>query len=399
MASEQIKYDFSTPRYIYGSIDILGEIHRFVLMTELTMDITRKIEKKFRVPPRYVDRGVSRHLSELIMRQWGTHIWDRRLESEIDLSEPFFLPVSDLDLEMFYSDLTYRINKGRKTPNDHPILLPDEFGLREFFNKCISTMKNRTPDLSSNVFHLKPVKIGNSTGYRFFLHESEIDKYFNYSQKYREYISKYLTPFLSILHSELELLRKRARVIDLKYVLAGLIRYATLNSGSHQYIVDLEYKERLRQKFGTNFECFGSMFNRYYDNFCSMFPDIEHNFGSSGNFMALKMKSGYYQANPPYEEILMQRMYEKVFDILKEPGPIIYTLNIPERDDYELRKRIENDKLYLLSTKKEELFHVALDRTKKVKIPRYDAYVFANSAAITLWGKDKIGELLREISS
>lgn len=70
--------------------------------------------------------------------------------------------------------------------------------------------------------------------------------------------------------------------------------------------------------YNIKLECFSSPLNCYLPKFCSLFPDIDSNFGSLGNFFEVwpKFEPGYYVANPPFIEEIIIKMSNIFFDIL-----------------------------------------------------------------------------------
>lgn len=166
-------------------------------------------------------------------------------------------------------------------------------------------------------------------------------------------------------------------------LLCCLIRYISLSSGANQFVIDLKYKKILRERFGVNFECFASVFNHYYDYYCSMFYDIEKYFGSSGSFMSLKINQGFYIANPPYDDTILNKMYIKVKRSLQSNKPVAFIMNIPKWEDYSLEKNIESDHLYYSKQSKHEYFHDPMKPSRKVLIPPYISYLFFNQAYLS----------------
>ena len=75
---------------------------------------------------------------------------------------------------------------------------------------------------------------------------------------------------------------------------------------------------RLRDRCNFDFELFGSAFNHTYNNYCSLFYDIESYFGSKGSFFRLNAIEGNYYANPPFNINIMNLMADKIIDSLKK---------------------------------------------------------------------------------
>ena len=165
------------------------------------------------------------------------------------------------------------------------------------------------------------------------------------------------------------------------YLMCCMIRYTALGSGANQFLVDRVYKNKLR-KYGANFECFASAINHHYDNYCSMFYDIEQFFGSSGSFMALKINQGFYMANPPYDENLLQKMYIKVKKAISSTLPVCFIMSIPKWKNYDLERLIEMEYIYRQKELKFEYFENALTGKMHI-IPPYISYLFYNDPLVS----------------
>jgi hypothetical protein len=107
----------------------------------------------------------------------------------------------------------------------------------------------------------------------------------------------------------------------------------------------------LKDKCDTNFELFASALNCYYDNFCSLFPDIEKHFGSVGNFNEIKLLEGEYVSNPPFDNAIMENMCNKLITYIKTANKnnkylsifitIPYWKDTLEYGEYKSRKILE----------------------------------------------------------
>ncbi|KAJ1459905.1 phosphorylated CTD interacting factor 1 WW domain-containing protein, partial [Pelagophyceae sp. CCMP2097] len=54
------------------------------------------------------------------------------------------------------------------------------------------------------------------------------------------------------------------------------------------------------QRWGCTHECFANPFNATLSGYCSLFPETDAAFGSSGNFFGFWPKSGNFEVNPPF---------------------------------------------------------------------------------------------------
>lgn len=96
------------------------------------------------------------------------------------------------------------------------------------------------------------------------------------------------------------------------------LRYFTLNSLNQQLAVASTFYKSLRKRYSCNFELFASSINCYFDNYCSLFPDLEKYFKSKGSFSHFKPTSGFYVLNPPYDETIMKNASQSVVTWLKD---------------------------------------------------------------------------------
>ena len=68
------------------------------------------------------------------------------------------------------------------------------------------------------------------------------------------------------------------------------------------------------RKCGLNFELFGAAIHTLSDNYCSIFHDIEKFFGSNDIF-DIKIKSGVYWCDPPYDDAITINTIYKLLNI------------------------------------------------------------------------------------
>ena len=110
-----------------------------------------------------------------------------------------------------------------------------------------------------------------------------------------------------------KLLNKYNKIkLDDKYEIDTLIwcllfRYITLGSHNHQLAVIPSVMKKLKEEYKLNIELFASGINHYFDNYCSLFYDIEKYFGSCGSFFNFIPVRGLFGFNPPYENYLWKK--------------------------------------------------------------------------------------------
>ena len=117
------------------------------------------------------------------------------------------------------------------------------------------------------------------------------------------------------------------------YIFCVAIRYACAVGGNsrggleHGALPD-DLQLHLRLKWNVRMECFASPFNVYLptrnnsnisnNNFqyCSAFYDTDSMFGSIGSFFKFYPEEGVYQANPPFEDVIVTRMCQHMLQLI-----------------------------------------------------------------------------------
>lgn len=148
----------------------------------------------------------------------------------------------------------------------------------------------------------------------------------------------------------------------MNYLIALNIRYNYLHLTTHG-LANL-YNRKYNKKDGT--EGFASVFNHYFDKYCTAFPDLEKPFGSIGSFFEVDhWTTEKVFVNPPFDEALIIKMVEKIYNDIdkanKADKKIKFIITLPYwRDFY-----IINELIYS---------HWTINYTeyKKGKLPFYD---------------------------
>jgi hypothetical protein len=96
------------------------------------------------------------------------------------------------------------------------------------------------------------------------------------------------------------------------------------------------------------FEAFSSAFNRYFDSFCSCFPDLEHPFGSVGSFFKnKKWHNKKIYVNPPFDESLMSLAMTRITEVCESfegDEPIKFICTFPNWCDFESLENFKKSK-------------------------------------------------------
>lgn len=78
-----------------------------------------------------------------------------------------------------------------------------------------------------------------------------------------------------------------------------------------------EVLDELRKRFSTQQECFASPLNCRWPRFCSMFPDTDAPFGSTGDFFQFCPHGGSFEANPPFDRSFVSSMTAHMHKLLQ----------------------------------------------------------------------------------
>jgi hypothetical protein len=162
-------------------------------------------------------------------------------------------------------------------------------------------------------------------------------------------------------------LKYNSKDYELNTLLWCLInRYTVLKIYNLQLAVHPDLYKKIHEELGVNFELFASSINHYYDNYCSLFYDIEKYFGSKGSFFGMKLYSGFYSFNPPFDELLMVKAVEHIIKQLKNTKKeLAFFITIPVWDKASMLK------LKLKYIPKHVPKYKALDKLKQSGMIRY----------------------------
>ncbi|PFH35064.1 hypothetical protein BESB_059510 [Besnoitia besnoiti] len=127
-------------------------------------------------------------------------------------------------------------------------------------------------------------------------------------------------------------------------VFALLCRYHSICGSQNQgkglhYAIPPRVLDVLHDDMQVNCELFASPFNVHLADYCSIFPDVDVMFGSGGSFFdsSFEPVEGSFEANPPFDEVIMARMVTRILCWLKgsegvegESRPLSFCLALPD---------------------------------------------------------------------
>lgn len=91
-----------------------------------------------------------------------------------------------------------------------------------------------------------------------------------------------------------------------------LIRYLAIASLGNQLAVHPKILSNLQKTLKVNIEGFASSINHFFPNYYSLFPDLEHYFGSLGRFFQSRFIEGVYTINPPFYIVTFNLIADKI---------------------------------------------------------------------------------------
>ena len=113
------------------------------------------------------------------------------------------------------------------------------------------------------------------------------------------------------------------------YLWAVIFRYQLLGSNNHQLSVLPNIMHSMNKDYNLNFECFASCINNTFNNYCSIYYDIEKYFGSYGSFFNITPLKGTFGFNPPYQKDIIEIGINKLFYFLENNEELTFIITIP----------------------------------------------------------------------
>jgi hypothetical protein len=260
--------------------------------------------------------------------------WMFSLYSTYDFSEDYFFP-NNYDnteiLKIILSDLCkydntivnkeYLIDKVLNNlvvyyKNQLDIL--KKYNLSELYNNNKNNFK-----INKNIYEQKRYT-KTVTFYKFTM----IIKYNIRDKRLQNILDNILIP-ISIYNKLTNIYTGNKEEID-NYIWAIIYRYQLLGSNNHQLAVLPNIMGRLKQDFNLNFECFASTINSTFNNYCSIYYDLEKWFGSVGSFFDIIPIKGTFGFNPPYQTDIITTGLTKILNFLNNTDEdLTFIITIP----------------------------------------------------------------------
>jgi len=172
-----------------------------------------------------------------------------------------------------------------------------------------------------------------------------------------------------------------------------LSRYHSIQGHGFQAACTEHVFDVLHEYFDVNLECFASPLNSRYPRYCSAFPDTDACFGSLGSFFNFHPTSGSFQANPPFEPVVMLTMVQHMELLFsKADGPLSFIVVVPGWKECEAFQLLTSSPFMKKSVPIAQADHGFCDgashqRRDRYRISPYDTYFFflQNEKAAEKW--------------
>jgi len=152
-------------------------------------------------------------------------------------------------------------------------------------------------------------------------------------------------------------------------ILLVLMRYYYIGffSGNQGSVLPQYYK-KIRNIYKCDVELFASPMNVYYNYYFGLFYDIEKDFGCLGNVFNIVPTKGFFVANPPFYNNLMNDFFKLVVKYLKNQDTRVTFLITSPVWDIKKRKILNNHCLKKLSTDYKTDLKISLLENSKFNI-------------------------------
>ena len=298
--TEHYTFSYTNITYEINQISPLLELKRYKLITDIKESCEAFFKEK-KIPTVNVDNVIPRWM----MLQFK--------------NSPYYvdplLPYNASDNSQLIVDIHNLTEK--KVSYEEAQVLVIELNLTEKFNNAVNELRNYIKsDFYINNFNNIVISVDDSNNTYLTVIVTIND--------YEEYNLEALIPYTFRLNRKIikKLLEKYyyGNTFDnffKKLITCIIIRYSALFSLNQQAAVIPSMYLELKEKYNVNMELFGSPINSFYENYCSMYYDLESHVHSRGNFFNMNIERGFYVANPPFDETIMKNMSLSLIESLK----------------------------------------------------------------------------------
>ena len=359
-SDEHNQFKYSIPFFKIESQSVLNEIYRYLIVNDFKKEINQEFQYFHLRDTKNKTLTYSHMFPKWIMSQ-------TKYTGDFDPVIPFTNHKKKLNNEQLIEDISNIANISIKKASEIVQRLNLDLKCTQMIEKLFKYQtKTETQTLDVNTFEYQH----HGTHYVKFhtsFHQSKKEKYTDFvfslaKKRYDFLFNKYKQRHNLGFKSE------PGTDFNSKCFILCL-RYYMLESYNQQLAVPPQFYNFIMNTYNANMELFASSINTSLINYCSLFPDIESEFGSRGSFWNLKIIQGMYTANPPFSNDIMEKMAHKMIDSLdKSKHDLGFIVTIPAWDKDEHKYGIYKP-LHIL---KKCSYLVSLVRLPKSKAVFYD---------------------------
>lgn len=367
---DNYEFDYCNINYINNIIDPYLEFLRNKEKTSI-INYILYIIKKEKISLKSGNKSILEIITSNLAMWMAVNLMDK-----YNLVDPFFpykFKNSASYNKEFINTFVY-LSNGKITKLDANKLF-NKFKLNKLFNNACIKIYNASLNIKNNKTYIKHITKSDNIDLELYFEGSDD---LIYSVNCKKNVYEHLKNRFMLDTNELD-----------KYVFCLLLRYKSFMGNSHQFAMETKFKDVLREKYGINFECFASPINVYYDKYCSLFYDIEKHFGSYGSFYLMKYIRGFYIANPPYENYMLELMVNKFIESCKKSSkPLSISFGLPNWGKYDKFKAMEivkeaKETKFIRCMKDGEVWWYDKLNNARIKIPSHCRCIVQNEKGET----------------
>jgi len=339
--SEFKKYHTDSMAYSYlncGSYVLHPQIElkSIELLDEIMSHFRRVIREMVNIKPR--KKSVRRIIDSMFARWYFSQFIHDKCERN------YYIPYNATNYNTIYEDVEYQSGKPLSPRNI--IKLDDALNLTELCNEAVEEVE---AFIESEEYHHIPYEINKEFVERSVKLTLDMNGVIIPEKIRSVYLP--LSTYESLREAYNEFSSVYTSLDTLIWILVA--RYISLNIYNLQLAIHPSLYKKLQDELGVQFEMFASGINKFFKHYCSLFQDIEINFGSRGSFFGFVPIKGFYSVNPPFDTFIINHTLDRLLESLENSTePLGFFLTIPIWD-------------------KESLFKLKHQTRKRVYIPKH----------------------------
>jgi hypothetical protein len=346
---EHIKFEHINKLNSNNIVDPILELYKGKLYTTLLKLFINDCINQFNIKIFSIKKSYSRTLTNILSS------WIFSLYISYDFSNDYFFPSNYNDvtfLENVLKDLSKYDDKIQNIDSKIKIIIDNlkknySFQLKllkEYSDSIVYKNNIKKYKIEKEIINISKTN-NNILFYKFNITSSFAIK----DAKLQNILNNILLP-IKIYDKLVNVYTGPKNKID-EYLWAIIFRYQLLGSNNHQLAVLPQIFAKLNTDYNLNFECFASAINNTFNNFCSIYYDLEQYFGSKGSFFNMKPVKGTFGFNPPYQKDIMELGISKLLTFLDESSmtkndlTFIITIPIWDIEGKKAMKELYNNEL------------------------------------------------------